>query len=90
MSPHTDFQVVHHPDKGQCLVATRQIKPLEIILSERPAVLGPYSRPNQHQCLECFKLIYKEEKGKDFTLKYFKLKIRLKASTKIGDHLAIW
>ena len=67
MSSHTDFQVVHHPDKGQCLVATRQIKPLEIILSERPAILGPYSRPNQHQCLECFKLIYNEEKGKDFT-----------------------
>ena len=56
------FQVVQHPDKGQCLVATRQIKPLEIILSEKPTILGPYTRPAKHQCLECFKLINEDQK----------------------------
>ena len=56
--------MIQHPQKGQCLVATRQIKPLEIILNEKPAVLGPYSRPRQHQCLDCFKII-KNIKGRD-------------------------
>ena len=43
--------------KGQCVIATRIIKPLEIILSELPAVIGPYAWPGKHQCLECFRVI---------------------------------
>ena len=50
------FKVVRDPEKGQCIIASRKIEPLEVILSERPAVIGPYSRPSRPQCLNCFKL----------------------------------
>ena len=51
------FQVINDPIKGQCVVATRLIKPLEIIFAEFPAVVGPYAWPGKHQCLECFRVI---------------------------------
>ena len=38
------------------MVATRHIEPLELILSESPAVVGPYSKSSLG-CLECFKRV---------------------------------
>ena len=38
------------------MVATRDINPLEIILIENPAVVGPYSKSSLG-CLQCFKKI---------------------------------
>ena len=39
-------------------VATRDIKPMELILRELPVVVGPYTRtdPGLH-CVECFKRV---------------------------------
>ena len=36
------------------MVATRDIDPLELILVEEPAVVGPYSK-STNGCLQCFK-----------------------------------
>ena len=36
------------------MVATRDIDPLELILVEEPAVVGPYSKTT-NGCLQCFK-----------------------------------
>ena len=36
------------------MVATRDIDPLELILIEEPAVVGPYSK-STNGCLQCFK-----------------------------------
>ena len=38
------------------MVATRDIAPLELILTEDPAVVGPYSK-NTMGCLQCFKKV---------------------------------
>ena len=56
------FQVIQDPIKGQCLVATRKIQPLELIISEEPAICGPYSWPSKPQCLECYKILKNDEK----------------------------
>ena len=42
---------------GTYLVATRDIKPLEVIVDQYPAIHGPYAKPPQPQCLECYKLL---------------------------------
>ena len=43
-------------------VATRDIKPMELILRELPVVVGPYTRtdPGLH-CVECFKRVRNRE-----------------------------
>lgn len=56
------FQVIIDPVKGQCLVATRKIKPLELIFSDLPAVCGPYAWPPHSQCLNCLKLTPPDKK----------------------------
>ena len=38
------------------MVATRDIDPLELILVEEPAVVGPYSK-STNGCLQCFKKV---------------------------------
>ncbi len=38
------------------MVATRDIKPMELILEEYPAVQGPYLK-TRPQCLECYKYV---------------------------------
>ena len=50
------LQVIQDPVKGQCVIATRIIKPLEIILAELPAVIGPYAWPGKQKYsrLRCF------------------------------------
>ena len=50
------FKVEYDCEMGRYLVATRTIKPGEVIMHESPAVLGPYTR-SKAQCLNCFKLI---------------------------------
>ena len=49
---------------GTYLVATRDIKPLETIVDQYPLVHGPYAKPPQPQCLECYKIL-EEIKDKD-------------------------
>ena len=53
--------MIQDPIKGQCLVATRKIQPLELIISEQPAICAPYSWPSKHQCLECYKVLLNDE-----------------------------
>ena len=42
--------------KGQCLVASRDIKPLEIILTDTPAVLGPALGSDLVVCSLCLRV----------------------------------
>ena len=49
---------------GTYLVATRDIKPLEVIVDQYPVIHGPYAKPPQPQCLECYKIL-EEEKESD-------------------------
>lgn len=39
------------------MVATRDIKQMELILSEEPVVVGPYTKPETLHCVACFKKI---------------------------------
>ena len=51
------FTIRHTPAQGHFMVATRDIKQMELILREAPVVVGPYTRspaPQLH-CVECFK-----------------------------------
>lgn len=50
------FIVKTSPDVGRYCVATRDIKPCELILKEDPAALGPYNKPKP-VCLQCFKQV---------------------------------
>ena len=52
---------------GTYLVATRNIKPLEVIVDQYPVIHGPYAKPPRPQCLECYKLLEEKdvEDGKD-------------------------
>ena len=47
------FIVKNGPGVGRFLVASRDIKPCELILRELPAVFGPYT-PTSPLCLTCF------------------------------------
>ena len=43
-------------------VATRDIKPMELILRELPVVVGPYTRTDSGlHCVECFKRVRNRE-----------------------------
>ncbi|XP_059082418.1 SET domain-containing protein SmydA-8-like isoform X1 [Tigriopus californicus] len=48
------FLIKRSPTKGRFMVATRDIEPLEMILWEKPAVIGPYTK-DASGCLQCFK-----------------------------------
>lgn len=39
------------------MIAARDIKPLELILWEEPAVVGPYSKSGSAGCLQCLKKV---------------------------------
>ena len=45
---------------GRILVATRRIRKGELIFTESPAVVGPYSRSGP-QCLQCFRKFARED-----------------------------
>ena len=42
--------------RGRCVVAVRDIEPLELVLTDWPVVVGP-SRQTQLTCVECLKLV---------------------------------
>jgi len=48
-----NYKIVEIPEKGRCLVASRALDPLEIILWDRPAVVAPHHDAPPSQCLEC-------------------------------------
>ena len=49
------------------MVATRDIKPLEVLVDQYPVIHGPYAKPPRPQCLECYKLLEEKdvENGSD-------------------------
>jgi len=53
MATNDIFEIIEKPQVGRCLRATRNIEPLEVILIEMPAVIGPHhsSTPVCVQCL---------------------------------------
>ena len=51
------FTIGHSDTMGHYMLATRDIKQMELILREEPVMVGPYSRPDQPHCVECFKII---------------------------------
>ena len=46
------YKILHTKEKGRVVVATRDIKPLELIMSDDPFIIGP-SRQQQIVCIEC-------------------------------------
>eukprot|EP00092_Neocalanus_flemingeri_P000627 GFUD01000669.1.p1 GENE.GFUD01000669.1~~GFUD01000669.1.p1 ORF type:complete len:821 (+),score=251.36 GFUD01000669.1:11-2473(+) len=50
------FRVEHSPSLGRYLVATRDIEPLELVISEQPAAAGP-SQFTTPRCLGCLKAV---------------------------------
>ena len=46
------FRVSHDPYVGNYLVASRDIAPLEVVLTDKPAVVAPQSKP---LCLACLR-----------------------------------
>lgn len=48
------FTIRRSEEKGNILVATRDIKPFEIILKDKPAIVGPFD-DSSRKCLECFR-----------------------------------
>jgi len=49
------FRIANISGKGSCLLATRDIAPLEIILADKPAVVAP-NHSSQPVCLGCLKV----------------------------------
>ncbi|XP_023343693.1 potential protein lysine methyltransferase SET5 [Eurytemora carolleeae] len=43
-------------EKGKCLIATRDIKPLEVILKESPILVSPYTK-TKPLCLGCYRKV---------------------------------
>ena len=50
LPPHFPFRVSHTTASGRCLVATREIRPEETVLSDSAILLGPAS---PHVCIVC-------------------------------------
>merc|ERR1711963_35027 len=46
------YKIVFTKEKGRVVVATRDVKPLELIISDEPFIIGP-SRQQQLVCVEC-------------------------------------
>ena len=55
------FTIKKSPNVGRYMVAVRDIKQMELILSEMPVVVGPYTKTESLHCVACFKKI----KGND-------------------------
>ena len=53
------------------MVAVRDIKQMEVILSESPAVVGPYTKSEQLHCVACLTNIEGDQTLKLFKIKYF-------------------
>merc|ERR1711963_621732 len=51
------FTIRYCETMGHYMVATRDIKQMELILREEPVMVGPYLRPDQPHCVQCFKLV---------------------------------
>ena len=51
------FTIRYSETMGHYMVATRDIKQMELILREEPVMVGPYLRPDQPHCVQCFKLV---------------------------------
>lgn len=54
------------------MVAVRDIKQMEVILSESPTIVGPYTKSEQLHCVACFKNIEGDQMSR---LKLFQNKI---------------
>ena len=50
------FKIVTTPEKGRCVIATRDIQPMELIISDTPVVVGP-SRQRLLVCVECLQVV---------------------------------
>ncbi len=50
-------EIVHKEGIGRCLVASRDLEPLELILSDSPVVWGPEELTSDLVCLACCKVI---------------------------------
>ena len=53
------------------MVAVRDIKQMEVILSESPVVVGPYTKSEQLHCVACLSNIEGDQTLKLFKIKYF-------------------
>ena len=51
------FTIQHDEKMGHFMVAVRNIKQMEVILTEDPVVVGPYTQTDTLHCVECFKKI---------------------------------
>lgn len=51
------FEIVHSEQKGRYFIATRDIQPLEPILTDLPLVTGPPFKAEDPVCLECLCLL---------------------------------
>ena len=49
------FTIKYDEDVGHYMVAVRDIKQMEVILTENPVVMGPYTNMDSLHCVECFK-----------------------------------
>ena len=58
---------LHFHLTGTYLVATRDIKPLEVLVDQYPVIHGPYAKPPRPQCLQCYKILIMkdDDDGKD-------------------------
>ena len=51
------FTIRYSPEVGHHMVATRDIKQMELILSEEPVVVGPHTKSETLHCVACLKKI---------------------------------
>ena len=56
------MQVQHSPTVGRFLVASRDIQPLELVLWDKAAAVGP-GADTLPVCLECFRKVEGREGG---------------------------
>merc|ERR1712066_1096939 len=51
------FTIKKSPKFGRYMIAVRDIKQMELILSEKPVIVGPYTKTESLHCVACFKKI---------------------------------
>ena len=51
------FTIRYSPEVGHHMVAIRDIKQMELILSEEPVVVGPHTKSETLHCVACLKKI---------------------------------
>ena len=52
------WRVARLPGRGAALLATREIRPPELVLAELPAVVGPYTQISQPQVGNVFSFVW--------------------------------